>query len=189
MKRRAIVGLWVCASVAFAEDPSRWHIDRDDSAIRFRAEQAGAEFEGGFDEFEAEIRFDPLDLERSMARVDIAVTSINTESPDRDEVLRSEEWFHTERWPHAVFRTTAFRNAPGGGYDVPAELTIRGVTRAVVLRFDLTRLPDGRDRLDGRVVIRRLEFSLGEGEWADTAWVGAEVTVVVRVVRAADTGD
>ncbi len=189
MKRGLVAVLCAWASIGFGEEPRGWDIVMDESAVRFRAEQAGAEFEGGFDEFEAEIRFDPLDLARSSARVEISVNSINTQSPDRDEVLRSEQWFHPERWPRAVFRTTAFRHAADGGYEALAELTIRGVTRGVMLGFDFTRLANGGERLEGQVTINRLEFGLGEGEWADTDWIGDRVTVVVRIVRAADTGD
>ncbi len=182
------VVLSVHCCLAFAEEVDEWRIVRGESTIRFVATQAGAEFEGGFDEFEAQIRFDPLDLEHSSARVEIGVASINTQSPDRDEVLRSAEWFHPARWPQAMFRTTEIHEAVDGAldeYEALAQLTIRGVTKDVVFTFALV----GTARLDGRLTIKRLEFGLGEGEWADTAWIGDEVSVLVRVVRDLDTGD
>lgn len=181
--------LLFAAGAAFAQTPPPWQIDRSESSIRFLAVQAGAQFEGGFDAFEAEIRFDPEDLEHSSARVEIRADSIDTQNGDRDEVLRSSEWFDPSRWPHAVFRTTAFRRADEGGYEALGDLTIRGISKSVVLPFHLGRLEDGRETIEGRLTIRRLEFGLGEGDWADTTWVGDPVTVVVRVVRAADTGD
>ncbi len=182
----ALLSVYSC--LAFAEEASEWRIVRGESTIRFVATQARAEFEGGFDEFEVQIRFDPLDLEHSSARVDIGVASINTQSPDRDAVLRSEEWFHPERWPRAMFRTTEIREAVDGAldrYEAVARLTIRDVTKDVVFAFALV----GNARLEGRLTIKRLEFGLGEGEWADTTWIGDEVSVLVRVVRDLDTGD
>lgn len=182
--RLAVVLVCLAAGApALADEPSLWQIVKGESAIRFVATQAGAEFEGGFDEFDARIRFDPLDLEHSSARVEIPVASVDTQSPDRDEVLISEEWFHPERWPRALFETNGFRRT-SDGFEATAALTIRDVTKDVVFAFALKG-----NRLTGEATIKRLDFGLGQGEWADTKWIGDEVRIKVRVVRAHDAND
>ena len=50
------------------------------------------------------------------------------------------------------------------------------MTRPVSVRFDLEPGPDG-SRLTGATTLRRLDFGVGQGEWAATQWVGGDVTV------------
>ncbi len=61
-------------------------------------------------------------------------------------------------------------------------LRMRDQTRPVTLAFTLEQLPDGRLRFAGKTLIRRLEFGVGQGQWANTEWVGNEVTVQVDLV-------
>jgi polyisoprenoid-binding protein YceI len=80
-----------------------------------------------------------------------------------------------ERHPVATYRGSGCR-AAGDGFTLGGELTLRGVTRAVPLRFTYTP-GQGGAALEGSATIDRLDFGVGQGEWQDTEWVGATVTV------------
>ena len=100
-------------------------------------------------------------------------------------IIRAGSGFDTIDFEGAAELDIRVCNCPGMNSVAVAELTIRDVTKDVALMFTLV----GKARLDGRLTIKRLDFGLGEGEWADTAWIGDEVTVMVQVVNDLDAGD
>lgn len=71
--------------------------------------------------------------ERSSAEVVIDATSVTTGVGDRDAHLRSPDFFDVERYPSLSFRSTAVAAAAEGHWAVTGELTIREITRPVVL--------------------------------------------------------
>jgi cytochrome b561/polyisoprenoid-binding protein YceI len=155
-----------------------WHADPKASELTFQAQQAGAEFEGRFTRFTPEICFDPADLAGSQFKVEIDTRSADTRDRERDETLTGGDFFATQRWPTAHFETTAFAAKGGGKYEARGRLTIRDVTRDLVLPFSFTPAADGQHAtLAGGTTIRRLDFGVGQGEWTDTTWVGNEVKI------------
>lgn len=165
-----------------------WQTDPQASQLTFRAEQAGAEFEGRFTRFTPEIRFDPADLAGSQFTVDIDTRSADTQDSERDATLASSDFFATERWPTAHFETTTFAAKGGGKYEARGRLTIRDVTRDLLLPFSFTPATDGQHAtLAGGATIRRLDFGVGQGEWTDTTWVGNEVSIHFELKLASDS--
>lgn len=167
--------LWIHSGAEASVD---WSVESG-SVLRFIANQAGADFEGGFDRFDAEIRFAPDDLTGSSFRVEVVIASINTQNDDRDEVLRSPDMFDASRWPKSYFETSAFEHLEGSRYQALGRLTIRDVTRDVVLPFDFEINPGGNEAvLQGRLPIKRLDYGVGQGDLEDTTWVADQVTVI-----------
>ena len=155
-----------------------WHTDLSNSRLAFRAMQAGAEFEGQFKRFSPQIQFDPSDLAGSRFEVEIDTRSADTQDGERDETLTGVDFFATDRWPSAHFEATGFAAKGAGKFEARGRLTIRDVTRDVVLPFTFTPAPDGKHAtLAGGTTIRRLDFGVGQGEWKDTTWVGNDVKV------------
>lgn len=164
-----------------ADAPALWRVDPAASAITFQATQAGARFEGSFERFDAEIRFDPAALEASSADVRIHADSVATGNRDRNTTLMGNDFFAAERFPTARYVARAFEEAAGGRYRALGELTIRDRTRAVPLNFTVSPLGAGW-QLEGTATVSRLEFGLGDsGDWRDTKWIGDDVTIRVRV--------
>ncbi len=179
------------ARAAAAAGLAQWKVDAARSSIRFKATQAGAQFEGRFARFTPDIRFDPRDLARSSARVVIDVSSVDSQSGDRDAALRGADWFDPKRWPTAVFEARSFRAqtqamapapAGSGSFVADGQLTIRDRARPVRLVFTLRTAADGTRTLQGQARLSRLAFGLGRGEFESTEWVGDAVTVDVTVV-------
>jgi cytochrome b561 len=155
-----------------------WHADAAASELVFQAKQAGAEFEGRFKRFNPQIRFDPADLAGSRFLVEIDTRSADTQDSDRDAALASGDFFATDRWPTARFETTGFAAKGPGKFEARGRLTIRDVTRDVVVPFTFAPAADGKHAtLAGGTTIRRLDFGVGQGEWTDTTWVGNEVKI------------
>lgn len=157
---------------------AEWQIDHDNSRLGFVATQQGGEFEGQFHDFQALMRFDPQALDQSLFDVTIDVTSTDTGSSERDAELPGKDWFHFKKFPEAYFKTTAFRALGDNRYEADGELTIKGQSHPITLAFTWTESGD-RAEMDGEVVISRLRFNVGEGDWTDTSEIGEDVKVVV----------
>ena len=180
------LGLMLPGSVLAAS----WTIE-DGSAISFEAYQQGAPVPGSFERFTAQIVFDPDDLASSRIEVEIDTASISTGHKDRDTALRSPPLFDVERWPTARFASAGVEHLGGEAYQARGELTIRDVRKDVVLPFTLRVAdhPGNPDLLQaaaaGELTISRLEFGVGQGEWASTATVGEKVVIAIAIVAAA----
>ncbi len=174
--------LVLCASGAAYGQPEAdrlWRVD-DDSSLEFVAVQQGAEFTGRFERFEATIRFDPAAPDSSRLSVSVATESVNTYYDERDEVLRGPDLLDVERWPEAIFASNSVRAIDDSHFEASGDLTIRDQTRRIHLPFSF-ELIDDEALLGGELTISRLDFGVGQGEWSNTEWVGADVTILFRL--------
>jgi len=181
MRRRTAVSLAsALVAIAFAgarpATAAEWRIDPTQSRLGFVGTQAGSPFEGRFRQFTADIRFDAADLARSKVVVVIDMASAGTGNGPRDEAVRSADWFNVERFPQGRFETTGFRALGGDRYGAEATLTIRGVSRPVVLPFSLQATPAGT-RAAGELTINRIDYGVGQGQWASPQVVGHDVAI------------
>lgn len=173
-------------SAALADVPA-WSVE-DDSRVGFRTKQSGAAVEGLFERFQAEIRFDADDLANSMVAVTIEVASVNSESKDRDDAIRSAPLFDVESFPTAKFEAARFVANGGNQFEAHGTLTMRDVTKDVVLPFtlEIQPHPDGNGAFQARAVgeisVMRLDFGVGQGVWKDTSVVPNEVGIFIDIV-------
>lgn len=166
-----------------------WSLDRAHSSITFIFSQEGRRFSGNFERFDLEMRFSPEELQSSHFFATIDVASLNTQSDDRDELLRSEEFFDVARWPRAEFRTDRIEHVGGNRYLARARLTIRDSSRAVEFPFSaiVSDQPDAVFSGSGELQLQRSDYGLAWGDWADTWTIGATVTIKV-IIRAVPSG-
>lgn len=167
----AVAGCVACASHA-----AEWRGDERAGSLQFTAMQAGATFTSAFGRFQ--VRFDFDEAKPAAGRLDVTVEtkSVDTADVDRDEILRSRDFFWCEQHPEAVFHAEKFER-DGTGWRASGELALRGVTRPVLVRFELAPGPM-QLVMKGKADLRRLEFGVGQGEWSATEWVGDEVGVL-----------
>ena len=112
---------------------STWNIDTSHSNIAFSVRHmVFAKVRGRFDSWTGAVRLDD-DLANSTVEVEIDASSINTGTPDRDEHLRSGDFFDVERFPTLAFRGARLEKVADDRYRLHGSLTIRDVTRDVVL--------------------------------------------------------
>jgi len=156
-----------------------WQIDYTSSYIKFVGDQAGAEFEGTWESWSADLQFSADQLERSVFDVTVDATSAETQDDDRDVTLADPEWFDAINFPEAYFRASNF-SASDSGYAANGQLIIKNVASPVIFAF--TVVANGNTRvLNGTAQLDRLTLGVGTGEWEDTDWVGKDVAVQVHV--------
>ncbi|HYY81400.1 MAG TPA: YceI family protein [Actinomycetes bacterium] len=128
------------ASTALVEVPGyvagTWRIDPVHSDVAFTVRHMMvSKVRGHFRRFEGELVLAPDPLASSVtATIDLA--SIDTNNPQRDDDLRSANFFEIDRYPTMTYRSTGIRHGEDG-FDVDGELSLHGVTRQVPLALDL----------------------------------------------------
>lgn len=147
-----------------------------DSSLVFAATWEGTVFRGGFTSFDAIIHFDPADLENSRFDVHIDVTSARTGSRDRDEGMAGPDWFDFGAYPGARYQASRFQSLGDGWFQADGQLELKGVTQSVPVKFNWRELPTGA-ALMGLASVSRLDFGVGEGDWASDEIIGLLVEV------------
>ncbi len=181
-----LLGLWLAIGAAWpVAAASLWQIDQA-STLGFLAKQQGAPVEGKFERFSARIDFDPSQLATSVIEVTIDTGSVSTGHKDRDQTLRSAAFFDTAQFPEARFVSRSITAAGQDRYKAKGELTIRDVTKDVVLPFTLTVAtgagPAEQAEAAGELLIKRLDYGVGQGEWASTGTIADEVAIKLAIV-------
>ena len=181
----ALVSLLLAAGTGHAQAVPKWSVATDESEIGFGALQGGAAIDGSFARFEADLRFDPTQLDMSRFRVEIDVASLDSGNSDRDNTLRSNAFFDVAVWPLAKFESSDVRAVGEGRFEAHGDLTIRDRRLPVVLPFalELGGTPgERRARANGELTINRMDYGVGQGQWADTSVIADPVRITVRVV-------
>lgn len=150
-----------------------------ESTLGFSASFQGESFDGKFARFTPQIRFDPTKLATSRFDVRIQLASANTRNDERDQMLRSSEFFDAAAKPEARFIATRFRALGGNRYAADGTLTLHGISKPVALNFTWTA--GAKTVLSGEATLKRLDFGVGTGDWADTELLPNEVKVKTRL--------
>lgn len=174
----AAAGLALAPQFAAA---AKWTVRPKESSISLVVSFEGVPVNAKFGTWNADIDFDPADLAHSKAVVHIGTGSFDSQSDERDEVVKEEDWFDVMKFPQASFVTKSISATGAGRYEATADLTIRGVSREVRLPFTLA-IDGAVAHMDGNVNLQRGDFGIGQGEWKATDHVGAAVAVQVHVV-------
>jgi len=170
----------LCALLAAAPAVSQsWQANQQSGQLRFVATQAGAKFSGHFGEFKVHMEFDAGSPAQARLDVTIAMPSADTADAERDEVLQGRDFFWVTRFPEARYHAEGFKQQ-GKEWLATGTLTLRGVTQPVAVRFQLKPQSGSLD-MKGGATLRRLEFGVGQGDWASTTWIGDVVDVAFEL--------
>lgn len=176
----------ICVLVAGAPAFAADYVQAAGSALTFASRYQGEVFTGHFPDFHTRLSFDPRDLASARLDVLVELASASTANEDRDETLHGPDFFHSSRFAQARYEADRFRHLGGNEYAADGMLTLHGVSRPVTLSF--TWKPGARPVMAGKATVRRLEFGIGAGDWADTGLIPDAVAVSTRVVLAPLTG-
>ena len=181
MPFRLIALLLVCLLPSFASARD-WQVDAAKSTLSFKGKYQNEGFSGKFAKFDATIAFDEADPARDKFDVKVAVASVQTESSERDDTLKSDDFFDAEKYPQAHYLTESFAKGSDGALEASGTLTIRNVSKPVMLKVKFAASGAGAT-LDVDTTLNRLDFGLGAGpDWAD---IGTEVPVHGHLVLSA----
>lgn len=156
----------------------------DQSRLTFVYKQMGVPVEGQFTRFSARVSFDPAAPTTARAALDLDLTSADAGSAEANDELAGKAWFDTKAFPKATFLSDSARHLGDNRYEVRGAMTIKGRTHEVVAPFTFT--PKGEDgTFEGAFVLKRADFAIGEGIWADFGTVANEVQVKFRFLATA----
>lgn len=176
-------------AAAAVEDaaPVAWRIDTSHSELSFRIRHLVSRVRGTFQDWHGTIVMDPDNLAGSSVEVTIQTASIDTGNDRRDAHLRSADFFDAENHPVMTFKSTAIE-VNGNDLRITGDLTIRGVTRPVVLEGEFLGITaDGQGRrragFEAETKIDRQEFGVSWNRAAEGGGVvlGDEVTISIVV--------
>ncbi|MGH8714337.1 MAG: YceI family protein [Casimicrobiaceae bacterium] len=154
----------------------------DKSEIAFVSKQMGVNVEGRFRRWKANIVFLPGNLARSKAEFDIELGSVDLASDEAETEVKRPSWFDTAKFPIAHFVSSSIKDLGGGKYEVIGKLTLKGVVRDAVVPILLGKDAAGNSVAEGNFTIKRLDYRIGDADWADPDTVANEVVVRVRMV-------
>jgi len=111
-----------------------WKIDTVHSHVSFSVKHMMVTtVRGKFNSYRGSVRLDPKDFTRSRFEGEIDIASIDTGNVDRDNHLRTNDFFDAANHPKITFRSTGIEAKGDGEYVVHGDLTIRGVTKPIAL--------------------------------------------------------
>ena len=166
-----------------------WHVDPAHSQVGFKVRHLGfSKVKGTFEEYNATVHFDGEHLESLKAEVTIQAASVDTGNEDRDNHLRSEDFFETEVYPTLSFKSTSVTPQGENKFDMAGELTIHGITKDAVLHGEFlgtAKDPWGNKRVafEASTKVNRKEFDLTWNQVLETGGllVSEEVEINVEV--------
>lgn len=167
------------AAPSFAAD----YAQAPGSTLTFATKYQGEVFVGRLPSFSTRLSFDPKQLATARLDVTIPLAGVTVANPDGDDTLKGADFFNIARFPQARFNASKFRSLGGNQYAADGTLSLRGVDKPVTLTFTWTA--GAKPVLMGKATVKRLDFGVGGGEWADTELLPNEVAVSTKVVFAA----
>ena len=178
-------------ATATATATRTYQIDKAHSEVEFQVRHLLSKVRGRFSDFSGSLDFDAEQPVSSSVRFTIRAASIDTNQADRDTHLRSEDFFAVDRFPALTFASTRVTPRGGGQFDVTGDLTIRDVTRSVVLPvtyLGTAKDPWGNEKLafEAEITINRKDFGLNWNAALETGGflVGDEVKVSLSIQAA-----
>lgn len=176
--RRASWWIGVVVLLAWATPAlaATWQVDPAHSTLTFTNTYQNVEYSGRFTRFDAKIAYDPDDLARAKFDVGVDITSLDTRNSERDHAALGAAFFDAAKFPRAYFVTTTFHKPGDGRIIADGELKLRGVIKPVALGVTFTPHGDTAT-LDVTAQLKRLDFGIGTGQWADPTMIGNDVTV------------
>lgn len=162
-----------------------WAIDHAHSEVTFSVRHMGiSKVRGRFEEFDATIvtAENPLD---SSVKATAEVKSVNTKQAQRDEHLRTGDFFKADEFPQISFESTGIR-VEDGDVKVDGNFTMRGVTKPVTFDVDFGGINGGKLGLEAKTVINREDFGVSWNAALDQGgfMLANDVTIVLDVQAA-----
>ncbi|MFI5214769.1 MAG: YceI family protein, partial [Gemmatimonadales bacterium] len=144
--------------------PNGWRVDPNHSAITFRVRHLGITWVNGkFGSWTSELVYDPANPEAASVTAHIRTASVNTEVDRRDNDIR-QNYFVADSFPEITFTSTRVERAGDTHLRITGDLTIHGVTKAVVLETEINGQLNGsrgkRVSFTGTTTISRREFGI-----------------------------
>lgn len=171
------------APSAAGDVSGKYAVDPVHSTNVFRIKHMNtAFFYGRFNQMEGDFTLDEKDPTKSTFDVKLKTESIDTNNAARDKHMRSPEYFDAEKNPDITFKSKSVKKAADGSLEVTGDLTLRGVTKPLTAKVELTGSGKGmRDEVragwETTFTVKRSDYEMTAGQGA----LGDEVRITVSV--------
>jgi polyisoprenoid-binding protein YceI len=180
----ALIALLFTVGLAFSADT--YQVDPNHSAVQFSAKHLLiSTVTGKFKEFSGTISYDDKDITKSSVSGTIKTASLDTVVADRDNHLRSADFFDVEKNPEITFKSTKIEKS-GDGVTVTGDLTIKGVTKEV--KFPATvngpiKDPWGNSRLgfSFNLEINRMDYGISWSKTMDSGGLVVSKEIKIQI--------
>jgi polyisoprenoid-binding protein YceI len=143
-----------------------WVIDPTHSSIGFTARHAMVtKVRGTFEQFEGTAHLDAEDPAASTAAVTIQVASISTRNAQRDDHLRTNDFFDAPSFPEITFRSTGVEVVSDDAFRLTGDLTVKGTTKPITVDFEHTGVATDpynqvRAGFEGKATLLRSDYGV-----------------------------
>lgn len=144
MRRKALVQalslallLPALSATAAAADPVTYKVDSDHSGVGFTIRHFVSNVSGRFKDFDGTIKYDKANPAASSVSFTVQAKSIDTDNDDRDNHLRSPDFFDAEKFPTWTFTSTSVKAVDADTLEVTGDLTIKGVAKKLTIPVDI----------------------------------------------------
>jgi len=164
---RSIVAIAAATLLALpaAAAPSTWSIDSHHSSAQFAVKHLMiSTVRGQFHGITGTILWDDKDVTKSTVDVSIDTATVDTQEPNRDKDLKSENFFDVAKYPTMTFKSKKIEQAGAGKLKVTGDLTMHGVTKEVTLDVEGPTAPikdpwgNTRVALNATATVNRQDF-------------------------------
>ncbi len=162
-----------------------WRIDTNHSELSFRVRHFVSRVRGTFGTWAGTVTAEPGAWADGTVEVTVQTASVDTQHERRDTHLRSADFFDVENHPTMTFRSRA-AELDGSRLRLEGDLTIRGVTRPVVLEGEFLGEQGNRAGFSASTTVNRLDYGLRWNRIVDGSGMlgdDVEISVVVALVR------
>ena len=161
-----------------------WQLDPPHSAAQFSVRHMGiSTIRGTFTKLSGTVQYDPNEVSKTSMDITIDAASLDTRVNMRDNDLRSDHFFDVQKYPTITFKSKRVESAGTDKLRITGDLTIRGVTKQVVLDVDgpskPIKDPKGKVHMGASATakINRMDFGVS----ADPGMIGDDVTIAIDV--------
>jgi polyisoprenoid-binding protein YceI len=178
-------GLAVASALFASAAVETYTIDPVHSSVGFTIRHFVAKVPGKFNKFSGQIRVDRDNLAQSLAEASIEVTSIDTGNQKRDNHLRNPDFFDAAQFPAIKFKSTSWKAKGENTFEVTGDLTIKDVTKPVVLTVTSLGFAPGPAgaQLSGweaTTTINKKQFNVNDPPLLDAA-LGDDVAITINI--------
>ncbi len=162
-------------------------IDPNHSNVAFKVRHLVSKVGGEFTEFDGTITADFSNLDVSGVQFSIQAASLDTRNEDRDNHLRSADFFDVEKYPEITFTSTKVTKIDNDSYAVAGILTMHGVSKSITLTVDylgeMTAMGGTRAGYELSTTLDRKDFGVSWNRALDTGGfiLGDEVGVNINL--------
>ena len=190
MRRKALLqalSLALLLPALASAAPVVYKVDPDHSGVGFTIRHFVSNVSGRFKDFDGVIKFDKENPAASSVSFTVQAKSIDTDNDDRDNHLRTADFFDAEKFPAWTFTSTSVKAVDADTLEVTGDMTIKGVTRKMTIPVDVlgsVKTPRGEKAgFETAFKLDRKEYGIAWNRALEAggAVLGDEVKVLISI--------